>query len=139
VAALVFDYYWLLRSVLRAKRHPLAREKSVKLSELAGEKFISFERDIPTRKAIDKILKDRGVAVETVMECDNIETIKRIVEIEAGVSIVPHATITQEVAQKTLAQVKIEGRNLYQPVAAIYKKNKALTPAMKKFLAMLKS
>jgi DNA-binding transcriptional LysR family regulator len=79
------------------------------------------------------------VAVETVMECDNIETIKRIVEIEAGVSIVPHATITQEVAQKTLAQVKIEGRNLYQPVAAIYKKNKALTPAMKKFLAMLKS
>jgi hypothetical protein len=73
------------------------------------------------------------------MQCDNIETIKRGVEIEAGISIVPQATIAQEVARQTLAEVKIEGRNLYRPLAAIYKKNKVLTPAMKKFLAMLKS
>ena len=69
--------------------HPLAKAKSVKLSQLAGEKFISFEPDIPTRKAIDKILKDHNVKVETVMEFDNIETVKRAVEIEAGISIVP--------------------------------------------------
>src|ERR1017187_10351394 len=62
-------------------QHPLAKSKSVKLSQLAGQKFISFEPDIPTRKAIDKILKDSNVEVETVMEFDNIETVKRAVEI----------------------------------------------------------
>ena len=118
--------------------HPLAKSKSVKLAQLEGEKFISFEPDIPTRKAIDKILKDRDVAVQTVMEFDNIETVKRAVEIEAGISIVPRGTITQEVAKQTLAQVKIEGHDLYRPLAALYKKNKVLSPAMKQFLAMLK-
>ncbi|MGD0815799.1 MAG: LysR family transcriptional regulator [Verrucomicrobiota bacterium] len=118
--------------------HPLAKAKSVKLSQLAGEKFICFEPDIPTRKAIDKILKDHDVKVEMAMEFDNIETVKRAVEIEAGISIVPHGTVIQEVAKQTLAEVKIEGHDLFRPLAAIYKKNKVLSPAMKQFLAMLK-
>jgi DNA-binding transcriptional LysR family regulator len=105
---------------------------------LAGQKFVSFEPDIPTRKAIDKVLKDHGVVVETVMEFDNIETVKRAVEIEAGVSLVPQGTIIQEVAKQTLAEVKIEGVELVRPLAAIYKKNKVLSPAMKQFLGVLK-
>ena len=35
-------------------QHPLAKHKAVKLKELAGQKFVSFEPDIPTRKAIDR-------------------------------------------------------------------------------------
>ena len=119
-------------------QHPLAKNKSVKLAQLAGQKFIGFEPDIPTRKAIDKILKDHGVRVETVMEFDNIETVKRAVEIEAGISIVPQATIVQEVAKQTLAEVRIDGVELFRPLAAIYKKNKVLSPAMKQFLHILK-
>ncbi len=118
--------------------HPLAKFKTIKLSQLAGQKFISFEPDIPTRKAIDKILKDENVEVQTVMEFDNIETVKRAVEIEAGISIVPQGTITQEVAKQTLSELRIEGVELYRPLAAIYKKNKVLSPAMKQFLNILK-
>ena len=119
-------------------QHPLAKSKSVKLSQLAGEKFISFETDIPTRKAIDKILKEHDVEVERVMEFDNIETVKRAVEIEAGISIVPQATITQEVAERTLSELRIEGVELLRPLGAIYMKNKVLSPAMKQFLNVLK-
>jgi DNA-binding transcriptional LysR family regulator len=72
------------------------------------------------------------------MEFDNIETVKRAVEIEAGISIVPQATITQEVAKQTLAELRIEGVELFRPLAAIYKKNKVLSPAMKQFLHILK-
>ncbi|MGA2540542.1 MAG: LysR family transcriptional regulator [Verrucomicrobiota bacterium] len=119
-------------------QHPLAKNKSIKLSQLSGEKFISFEPDIPTRKAIDKILKDHAVTVQTVMEFDNIETVKRAVEIEAGISIVPQATVLQEVAKQTLVEVRIEGVELFRPLAALYKKNKVLSPAMKQFLHILK-
>jgi DNA-binding transcriptional LysR family regulator len=118
--------------------HALAKSKSIKLSQLAGQKFISFEPDIPTRKAIDKVLKDHNVQVETVMEFDNIETVKRAVEIEAGISLVPQGTITQEVAKQTLCEARIEGVDLVRPLAAVYKKNKVLSPAMKQFLAILK-
>jgi DNA-binding transcriptional LysR family regulator len=118
--------------------HRFAKTKSIKLAQLAGQKFVSFEPDIPTRKAIDKVLRDHDIEVQTVMEFDNIETVKRAVEIEAGISIVPAGTITQEVAKQTLAEVKIEGVSLVRPLAAIYKKNKVLSPAMKQFLTILK-
>ena len=59
-------------------------------------------------------------------------------EIDAGVAIVPQTTITQEVVSQTLAAVPIEDSGLHRPLAAIYKKNKVLSPAMKQLLALLK-
>jgi DNA-binding transcriptional LysR family regulator len=119
-------------------QHPLAKHKTVRLKALSGQKFIGFEPDIPTRKALDRILKDHSVQVQHVMEFDNIETVKRAVEIDAGVAIVPQGTVVQEVAKQTLAQTTIEDGEFYRPLAAIYKKNKVLSPAMKEFLANLK-
>src|SRR5206468_3485517 len=119
-------------------QHPLAKHKSVKMRNLAGQKFIGFEPDIPTRKALDKILKENNVDVQHVMEFDNIETVKRAVEIDAGVAIVPQGTVLQEVAKQTLAQVTLEDGEFYRPLAAIYKKSKVLSPAMKQFLTILK-
>src|SRR5439155_19934278 len=119
-------------------QHPLAKQKNLKLKTLNGQKFIGFQPDIPTRKALDKVLKENTVEVQHVMEFDNIETVKRAVEIDAGVAIVPQGTVVQEVAKQTLAQITLDDGEFYRPLAAIYKKNKVLTPAMKQFLAILK-
>ena len=119
-------------------QHPFARLKTVKLKSLTSQKIIGFEPDIPTRKALDKILKEHGVEAKHVMEFDNIETVKRAVEIDAGISIVPQGTIAQEISKQTLVAVPIEDGDFYRPLAAIYKKNKVLSPAMKQFLTILK-
>lgn len=118
--------------------HPFAKSSSVKLSALSGQKFIGFEPDIPTRKAIDKILKDHGVLVQNVMEFDNIETVKRAVEIDAGIAIVPQGTVSQEVTNKSLAQLSIDDGEFYRPLAAIVKKSKVISPAIKQFVSVLK-
>lgn len=118
--------------------HPFTKQKDVKLKALAGQKIIGFEPDIPTRKALDKILKEHGVEVKHVMEFDNVETVKRAVEIDAGISIVPTGTVQQEISKQTLVAVPIEDGDFYRPLAALYKKNKVLSPAMKQFLAILK-
>jgi LysR family transcriptional regulator, transcriptional activator of the cysJI operon len=119
-------------------QHPFAKLKITRLKTIAGQKFVGFEPDIPTRKALDKILKEYSVEVQTVMEFDNIETVKRAVEIDAGISIVPESTIGQEISKQTLAAVKLEDGDFYRPLAVIYKKNKVLSPAMKQFIAVLK-
>ena len=119
-------------------QHPFAKQKNLKLKALAGQKIIGFEPDIPTRKALDKILREYGVEVKVVMEFDNVETVKRAVEIDAGISIVPLGTVTQEINKNTLAAVEIEDGEFFRPLAAIYKKNKVLSPAMKQFLTILK-
>ncbi len=119
-------------------QHPFAKQKSIKLKAITNQKFIGFEPDIPTRKAIDRVLKEQAVEVKTVMEFDNIETVKRAVEIDAGVSIVPLGTIGQEISKQTLAAIPIEDAELFRPLAAIYKKGKVLSPAMKQFINILK-
>jgi LysR family transcriptional regulator, transcriptional activator of the cysJI operon len=119
-------------------QHPFAERKSIKVKALSGHKFINFERDIPTRRALDKIFKEHRMTVEQVMAFDNIETVKRAVEIDSGVAIVPKETITQEVANQTLAAVELENGAYSRPLAVIYKKNKVLSPAIKEFIAMLK-
>jgi DNA-binding transcriptional LysR family regulator len=119
-------------------QHPFAKGKSVRIKSLSGQKFIGFEPDIPTRKAIDRLLKENNVQVDHVMEFDNIETVKRAVEIDAGVAIVPQGTVIQEVSKQTLAQLSLEDGDFFRPLAAIYKKNKVLSPAMKQFLTILK-
>jgi DNA-binding transcriptional LysR family regulator len=119
-------------------QHPMAKLKSIKFKALSGQKFVAFERDIPTRKAVDKMLKDHGATVEHVMEFDNIETVKRAVEIDSGVSIVPQGTVSQEVSNQTLASVQLEGGEYFRPLGLIYKKNKVLSPAIKQFIGLLK-
>jgi len=119
--------------------HELAKHKSVKLKSLSGQKFIGFEPDIPTRRALDRILKDHSVEIHHVMEFDNIETVKRAVEIDAGVAIVPMSTVVQEVAKHTLSQVALADGDFFRPLAAIYKRTKVLSPAMKEFLTQLRN
>jgi LysR family transcriptional regulator, transcriptional activator of the cysJI operon len=119
-------------------KHALAKQRPVPLESLRGQKFIGFESDIPTRRAIDKVLRDNGVEVRMAMEFDNIETVKRAVEIDAGISIVPLTTVDTEVSKQTLYASPIEGTALARPLAIIHKKNKVLSPAMKQFINMLR-
>ena len=119
-------------------QHPFARQKSIKLKQLSDQKVIGFDPDSPTRKALDKILREHGVDVKPIMEFDNVETVKRAVEIDAGISIVPQGTVLQEIAKQTLVALPIDDGDFYRPLAAIYKKSKVPSPAMKQFLAILK-
>jgi DNA-binding transcriptional LysR family regulator len=117
--------------------HPFAKLKCIKLKSLSGEKFINFERDTPLGRALDKILRQQVVAVQQVTEFDNLETVKQAVEIDAGVAIVPEPTVSMEVGRQTLAAVPLEG-NYFRPLALIHKKSKMLSPAMEKFIELLK-
>jgi LysR family transcriptional regulator, transcriptional activator of the cysJI operon len=119
-------------------QHALAQKKSIKVKALDGVKFINYERDIPTRRALDKIFKDHRVTVNQVMQFDNIETVKRAVEIDSGVAIVPQETIGEEIATGTLAAVELENGAYSRQLSIIYKKSKVLSPAIKRFIAMLK-
>jgi len=118
--------------------HPLAGRKRIKIEELNGEKFIAFEPDLPTRKVIDRHFRDHSVQIEHAMEFDNIETVKRAVEIESGVSIVPRNTVRQEVESGVLMALEVEGPKMSRPLGVLTKRNRARSPAQKEFVAALK-
>lgn len=117
--------------------HDLAKKKEVFVEDLRGCKMIGFDQDIPTRKATDQIFRENNLDLEPIMEFDNIETVKRAVEIDAGVAIVPQATVMQEIQQGTIAKVVLKGGNFTRPLAIIHRKGRVLTPAMRKFIETL--
>ena len=117
--------------------HPLAKRTEVELGDLQGHRFIGFDPDIPTRKAVDHILRENHMEIEPVMEFDNIETVKRAVEIDHGIAIVPQATVLQEGKQGALAVIPFKGKEFTRPLAILHRKGRVLTPAMKKFVETL--
>jgi len=117
--------------------HRLASRKEIRIQELEGEKFIAFEPDLPTRKILDRHLKEQGVAINQTMEFDNIETVKRAVEIENGVSIVPQNTVEEEVSSGTLIAIEIKDPELWRPLGILLKRNRSRTPALREFISLL--
>ena len=117
--------------------HPLAKRTDIDVKELSAQKFIGFDPDIPTRKAVDQIFREHKLEIEPVMEFDNIETVKRAVEIDHGIAIVPQATVAQEVKQGSLVMLHFKGKEFTRPLAILHRKGRVLTPAMKKFVEIL--
>lgn len=117
--------------------HRLARRKRISISQLAGEEFVAFERDIPTRKTIDRILKQHKVAVNYAMEFDNIETIKRSVEVGVGLSILPETAVVNEVRARLLVSLDFSEGTFTRPIGIIHRKGKVFNSAAREFVNLL--
>jgi DNA-binding transcriptional LysR family regulator len=123
--------------VIAHPQHAIAKRTEIEIKDLTNLKFIGFDPDIPTRKAVDQIFREHKLEIEPVMEFDNIETVKRAVEIDHGIAIVPLATVLQEQKQGTLAVLPFKGKEFTRPLAILHRKGRVLTPAMKKFIETL--
>jgi DNA-binding transcriptional LysR family regulator len=119
--------------------HEFAERMQIKAVELKNQDFVLFERDIPTRKATDKILKSYGVEIRKVAEFDNIETIKRSVEVGFGVAIVPHPSVMDEERTNQLAVVELAEKDWIRPVGVVYRTDRTLSIAAKKFVQLLEN
>lgn len=136
---IVVESFWRDKLVLICPPgHPLAERRRVRFRDIHGEKFISFEPDQPTTKAVNRRLQEAGVAVRTAMEFDNIETVKRAVEIENAVSIVPAATVSDEVRDGHLVMLEFDEPDMFRPIGVLTKRNRAISPAHKRFVQLLK-
>lgn len=117
--------------------HPFAQYPSVSLKQLASQPFITFQQDIPTRKMLDTVLKKNGISVLVKAEFENIELIKRAVEIGLGIAIVPAMTVRSEAQSGSLKTIPLEEGPFTRPIAILYRRGKALSPAVKKFISVL--
>jgi DNA-binding transcriptional LysR family regulator len=121
--------------------HRFARRPSISVAELEGEAFVGFDPDLSIRRAIDRYLRRHEVQVDVVLEFDNIENIKRAVEIPSGISILPEPSLAQEVKAGSLVAVPIEGTDpndrITRPLAIIHRRQAILEPAAARFLDLL--
>jgi DNA-binding transcriptional LysR family regulator len=97
---------------IASPRHPQARQKIASAYALAGEKLILGERGGNTRRLIDQFFAQAGVKLKVAMELSRLAAIKRMVEEDMGVGIVPLQSVQEEVARGSLVRWWIEGAQI---------------------------
>jgi DNA-binding transcriptional LysR family regulator len=117
--------------------HPLALLKSVRLEQLAGAKYIGFDKGLGIRRQVDRFLRQRGVTVEVALEFDNIENIKKGIEITGGVALLPEPTLRQEVEAGLLVARPLADCRFARPLAIIYRRQNRPSPAAQRFVDLL--
>jgi DNA-binding transcriptional LysR family regulator len=119
-------------------KHLLACDSQIDIHKVQFERFINFEEGVPTRMWIDNILQRYNIAVRPVMAFDNIETIKRAVEINSGISILPQTAIVQELGSGALKAIEFSNENFVRPTGIIVRKDKVLGQAGRYFIELLR-
>ena len=125
-------------AVVAASNHPFASKAKIPMSALVGVPFIAFDREAPTRKAIDRLFREKGLELNPVMEMDNVETIKRAVEMGLGVAVLPVATVQHEVAEGTLVAKAFAEGNFTRTIGLLVRKGKYLDRAAQAALEAFK-
>jgi len=120
-------------------KNPLANETEIDIHKIQFERFIAFDRNVPTREWVDNILRQFNITIRPVMEFDNTETIKRAVEINSGVSILPRTTIAQELANGTVKAIEFANEHFVRPTGIILRKDKIRSQACNYFIDMLRA
>ncbi|MBM4777400.1 MAG: LysR family transcriptional regulator [Archangiaceae bacterium] len=125
-------------AVVLPPNHALASKAKISLSAVAGLPFISFDREAPSRKGIDKLFRDKGLELNIAMELDNVETIKRAVELGLGISVLPQPTVYQEVTQGTVVAKPFAEGTFTRPIGILVRKGKYLSRASQAVLDTFK-
>ncbi|CAN5498983.1 LysR family transcriptional regulator [soil metagenome] len=90
-------------------RHPFAATGRVTLDQLTEARLILFDRASSYYDLTNAIFREAGVLPRAVMELDNIEAAKKMVELGLGVAVLPQTAIADELRQGVLRAVEIEG------------------------------
>lgn len=120
-----------------APSHPLASAQSVSLEQLSGQEMVGFVGELRIRHEIDRELAARGVNVRVVMEFDNIETLKRAVEINAGLSLLPEPTVAREVRLGSLVAVPLANITMVRPLGILLRRGAELGATARRFVDFL--
>ena len=76
--------------------HPFARRSRVTLSDLTSEQLILFDRTSSYYEITQAAFLSSGVTIRSMMELDNIEAAKRMVERGLGVALLPRSAIVEQ-------------------------------------------
>ena len=121
-----------------APSHPLASKRPLKITDLEGQDFVSFDDDLRVGREVMRFLRENGVEVNVVMHFDNIQTMKEAVALGTGLSILPVRVLRGDIKQGRLVAAPIRGCNLVRPLRIIHLRRKKFNLAMQTFMELLK-
>jgi DNA-binding transcriptional LysR family regulator len=129
---------WMIDNLVLVvpSNHVLARKKSVTIADLRKESFILRELGSATRAAVANQLQKSDLEVETVMEMENPESVKKAVHSGLGIAFISRFAVETELKARSLVAVPVKGLDINRELKIVYRKDKHLGRAAQTFIEM---
>jgi DNA-binding transcriptional LysR family regulator len=101
-------------SLVTGRSHPLFGSPTVRPKRLEGMQFVALSRQTPTGALVANYLDRIGVTAEPVLSTDNVETVKRMVEVGMGVAFLPDMVTECDVVSEARPEARL-GRSQVDP------------------------
>ncbi len=112
--------------VVSSPKHPtLAKRKRLRARELADYPLILFQEGTYTRKLLDDFFSDVGIVPKISMAAENVATMKPLVKIDLGISILPARSVQEEIERKELHLLRISDFKLKRAQGLVFQKSAA--------------
>lgn len=118
--------------------HPLAQKEIVAPHNLAETCLILTEPGCSYRLTLEKILKEFRTTPHSILEASSIETIKQLVMLGLGITMLPRFTVEKELAEGRICSIGWDGPQPDYAMQLIYHKDKWQSPALKAFFQVVR-
>lgn len=126
-------------SVVCSNDHPLAKKDSLSIYDIADETFLLTEKNCSYRKLFVNYLQTLGITPKIFLEIGNTEIIKKFVEADLGIAVLPYFTLIEELGGNKLKMIELRDYQLIMQGQLFYHKNKWRSPALNLFVDLVKS
>lgn len=116
---------------------PLAGRRRVTLEQLAEHGVISYPSGAMTRRLIEAVFADAGVAYRSTMDVSSPEAMKRLAQAELGVVILPRPVVSAELRGGSLVELSMGRVRFEREIGMVYRDRDTLSPAARVFLEMV--
>lgn len=124
--------------VVAPAEHPLARQETVSLEELARQEFLLTERGMSYRDALDQCLAAHRLSIKPYLELGSASLLCQMVELGMGLSFLPEYIVRNALSAGTIARLNVPDCHVEMQRQLLYHKDKWLTPQMKQFIELVR-
>jgi DNA-binding transcriptional LysR family regulator len=121
-------------ALIVSPKHPLAGRKAVSVSELGVESFIAHNVRSPYRDRVVQSFEKYRTPLNISMEMPTLEAIKRLVERDMGVALIPRMAAQTEIKLGQIVALKVSEMRLERKLYLIHRKGAKLSHAARAFL-----
>jgi DNA-binding transcriptional LysR family regulator len=121
-------------SLIVSPRHPLAERKMVSVRELGVELFIAHNVRSPYRDRVVQTFEKYQTPLNISIEMPTLEAIKRLVERDVGVALIPKMAAQTELMAGQLVALKVNEMRLERKLYLIHRSGARLSHAARAFL-----
>jgi DNA-binding transcriptional LysR family regulator len=119
-------------------KHRFADRTDISIAELDMETFIAHNVISPYREAVLREFQRQKVPLNMDVEMPTVETIRRLVQDNEGVSFLPRMCVEQEIQTDLLREIRVKELNIERKIRLVYPARRALSHAAKAFLDVVR-